>query len=59
MYLAGILKYLLSSLIGSQIWLIPLVDDWQCGYITKLQKKKTQISRAEMFQVIEIPVRLI
>jgi hypothetical protein len=24
----------------SQIWLIPLVDDLQCGYITKLEKKK-------------------
>jgi hypothetical protein len=39
-HLAGFLKYLLSSLICSQIWLIPLVHDCQCGYITKLQKRK-------------------
>jgi len=29
----------LFMLSGSQIWLIPLVDDHRCGYITKLKKK--------------------
>jgi len=33
-------KFLLSSFKCSQIWLIPLVDDSHCGYITKLKKKK-------------------
>jgi hypothetical protein len=36
----NVLNFLLSSLTCSQIWLIPLVDDHQCGYITKLGKKK-------------------
>jgi hypothetical protein len=26
----------------NQIWLIPIVDDRQCGYITKLEKKKNK-----------------
>ncbi len=40
-YIAGVLlKNLLSSLNFSQIWLMPLVDDCQCGYITKLKQKK-------------------
>ncbi len=41
--IAGLLKLLLlSSLTCSQkIWLIPLVDDRQCGgYMEKLEKKK-------------------
>jgi hypothetical protein len=39
---AGFLKkFLLSSIITqcSQTWLIPCVDDCQCGYVTKLKKK--------------------
>jgi hypothetical protein len=35
----NVLNFLLSSLTCSQIWLIPLVDDCQCGYITKLKNK--------------------
>jgi hypothetical protein len=31
-------KKLLSFFINSQIWLIPLVDDQQFSYITKLRK---------------------
>jgi hypothetical protein len=31
-------KKLFSFFINSQIWLIPLVDDQQCSYITKLRK---------------------
>ncbi len=32
----------LSALACSQIWLIPLMDDSPCGYVTKLKKiKKT------------------
>jgi hypothetical protein len=33
---------LLSSLTCSQIWLIPLADDHQCGCITKLEGNKTR-----------------
>jgi len=29
-------KKKLFSITGSQIWLIPLMEDSQCGYITKL-----------------------
>jgi hypothetical protein len=32
--------FLLFSLDYSQTWLIPLVDDCQCGYIKKLKKQK-------------------
>jgi hypothetical protein len=40
-YIAGVLfKNLLSSLNFSQIWFMPLVDDCQCGYITKLKQTK-------------------
>ncbi len=36
-----ILKFFyFSSLTCSQIWLIPLVDDCKCGYVTKLKKEK-------------------
>ncbi len=35
---------LLSSLTCSQIWLIPLADDHQCGYITKLERKERVLS---------------
>jgi hypothetical protein len=30
----------LSALACSQIWLIPLVDDSQCGYENKIEKEK-------------------
>jgi hypothetical protein len=33
-------KILLSSLSCSQIWLIPFVNDQQCGYLTKLKNNK-------------------
>jgi hypothetical protein len=38
-----IFKFLLSSFKYSQIWLIPLVDDSHCGYITKLKKRKKKL----------------
>jgi hypothetical protein len=34
--------FLLSSLMGSQNSLIPLVDDHQCGYITEFGEKKQE-----------------
>jgi len=34
------IKILLSSLSCSQIWLIPFVDDQQCGYLTKLKRQQ-------------------
>jgi hypothetical protein len=33
-------SFLLSSFICSQIWIIPIVDDQQCGYNTKLRREK-------------------
>jgi len=33
-------SFVFSSLTCSQIWLIPLVDDCQCDYITKLNQNK-------------------
>jgi hypothetical protein len=32
--------FLLSSVTSSQIWLTPLVDDYQTTYVTKLMKKE-------------------
>jgi hypothetical protein len=47
--------FLLSSLTCSQIWLISLVDDHQCGFITELleknkKQKKTLISSVNKCQ---------
>jgi hypothetical protein len=39
--IAGFLIFFLFSLTHSQIWLIPLVDHCQCGYIIKLRKNNT------------------
>jgi hypothetical protein len=30
------------------VWLIPLVDDRPCGYITKLRKKKALVSTKDV-----------
>jgi hypothetical protein len=40
--IAGFLIFFLFSLTHSQIWLIPLVDHRQCGYIIKLRKNNTE-----------------
>jgi hypothetical protein len=40
-----ILKYSYFPLTCSQIWLIPLVDDCQYGYITKFKEKKNTLMR--------------
>lgn len=39
----------LSSLTCSKIWLIPLVDDFQCGYITKLRDIYIYMTYTEEF----------
>jgi hypothetical protein len=38
--IAGLNISIRSLLTYSQIWLIPLGDDFQCGYITKSRKSK-------------------
>jgi hypothetical protein len=53
-------KILLSFFINSQIWIIPLVDDQQCSYITKLRKpcytshKNLDIHRVNLELMINI-----
>jgi hypothetical protein len=42
-----ILKHFYFIICPSQIWLIPLVDDHQYGFITKLKKKTVEICRSK------------
>ncbi len=45
--------YLLYSVICTQIWLFPLVDDHEMTYITKLRKKNHPSSRLNYIQFVE------
>jgi len=50
--------FLLSSVTSSQIWLSPLVDDYQTTYVTKLMKKRKEKKRKNPRNSYKHPVEI-